>query len=183
MDIKFDKHNFRKHSDRNKELIRKSLDECGAGRSILVDNENEIIAGNGVYEQAKAQGIPVKVVETDGSELVVVKRTDLSTNDERRKKLALADNATADNVEWDDEALHMDFDTDELDGWGIDIESQSQGQEPFDEVEEKKIDPFGKNFILLEYAPSYHAEVMDTLAQLRDKEYVQITQALGGHAE
>ena len=33
--IKFDKRNYRIHSDENKELIKKSLLECGAGRSIL----------------------------------------------------------------------------------------------------------------------------------------------------
>ena len=51
--IKFDKRNYRKHNDKNKELINKSLEECGAGRSRLIDAENEIIAGNGVFEQAK----------------------------------------------------------------------------------------------------------------------------------
>lgn len=52
-DIKFDKNNYRIHGAENKSLIKKSLEDCGAGRSILIDNENEIIAGNGVYEQAK----------------------------------------------------------------------------------------------------------------------------------
>ena len=83
--ITFDHNNYRKHSDKNKSLIRKSLKECGAGRSIITDKNGEIIAGNGVYEQAKALNIPVKIVETDGSELVVVKRTDLETDDEKRK--------------------------------------------------------------------------------------------------
>lgn len=121
-DIKFDKRNYRKHSDKNKAMISKSLSECGAGRSILIDSEGEIIAGNGVYEQAKAKGIPVKVVETDGSELVVVKRTDLKTEDEKRKKLALADNATSDRVEWDMDTISVDFDDCELGEWGIECE-------------------------------------------------------------
>lgn len=73
--IKYDKKNYRKHSDKNKELINKSLKECGAGRSIVIDNENEIIAGNGIYEQAQKLGIKTKIIETDGSELVVVTRT------------------------------------------------------------------------------------------------------------
>lgn len=42
MEIKFDKRNYRKHNDKNKTLINKSLEECGAGRSILIDNEGEI---------------------------------------------------------------------------------------------------------------------------------------------
>lgn len=119
-EIKFDKRNYRKHDDRNKALLKKSLDECGAGRSILIDKEGEIIAGNGIYEQAKELNIPVKVVETDGSELVVVKRTDLATDDEKRKRLAVMDNSTSDSSEFDLEALTEDFDIDELKEIGLD---------------------------------------------------------------
>lgn len=121
--IKFDKRNYRKHNDRNKELIKKSLEECGTGRSIVIDNEGEIIAGNGVYEQAQALNIPVKVIETDGSELVVVKRTDLNTDDEKRKKLAVMDNSTSDSSEFDLELLSVDFEVPELKDMGIDIPS------------------------------------------------------------
>lgn len=118
-EIKFDTNNFRKHSDTNKKLINKSLRECGAGRSVLVDNEGSLIAGNGVYEQAQALGIPVRIVESDGRELVVVKRTDLQTDDAKRKKLALADNAVSDKVEWDFEQIKiadLDFNVED---WGI----------------------------------------------------------------
>lgn len=96
MQISFDKRNYRKHSDKNKTLINKSLKECGAGRSIVIDNEDNIIAGNGIYEQAQKLKMPVKVIETDGSELVVVKRTDLATDDDKRKQLAVMDNSTSD---------------------------------------------------------------------------------------
>lgn len=121
--IKFDKRNYRKHNDRNKELIKKSLEECGAGRSIVIDKNDEIIAGNGIYEQAQALNIPVKVIETDGSELVVVKRTDLATEDEKRKKLAVMDNSTSDSSEFDLELLSVDFEVPELKDMGIDIPS------------------------------------------------------------
>ena len=128
-EIKFDKRNYRKHNDRNKELIRKSLNECGAGRSIVIDNNNEIIAGNGIYEQAQELGIKTKIIETDGSELVVVKRTDLSTEDEKRRKLAIMDNSTSDSSEFDIELLSVDFEMPELKDMGIDIP----------EIKEKKL--------------------------------------------
>lgn len=121
MEIKFDQRNYRKHSDKNKELINKSLEECGAGRSILIDNENEIIAGNGVFEQAQALNIPVKVIETDGSELIAVKRTDLNTDDEKRKRLAVMDNSSSDTSEFDISLLQEDFDVPDLQEMGIDI--------------------------------------------------------------
>lgn len=119
--IKQDSRNYRRHNDRNKELIRKSLNECGAGRSIVIDNDNEIIAGNGIYEQAKELGIKTKIVETDGSELVVVKRTDLSTEDEKRRKLAIMDNSTSDSSEFDVELLKVDLSIPELNDMGIEI--------------------------------------------------------------
>lgn len=121
-EIKFDAHNYRKHSDKNKNLINKSLKECGAGRSIVIDNNNEIIAGNGIYEQAQKLGIKTKIVETDGSELVVVKRTDLATGDEKRKQLAVMDNSTSDSSEFDFELLQDDFDIEELEDWGLNVD-------------------------------------------------------------
>lgn len=120
-EIKFDKRNYRLHNDENKRVIKKSLKELGAGRSIVIDNDGEIIAGNGVYEQAKKLGIKTKIVETDGSELVVVKRTDLATSDDKRKKLALADNAASDTSEWADELLREDWTPEVLADFGIKI--------------------------------------------------------------
>ena len=103
--IMIDPRNARKHGERNKETIRASLEKCGAGRSIVVDNENVIIAGNGVYEQARELGIKPRIIETDGRELVVIKRTDMTNDDNRRKLLALADNRTAELAEWNESEL------------------------------------------------------------------------------
>lgn len=127
--IKFDAHNYRRHNDRNKKLIKKSLEELGAGRSILLDAENEIVAGNGVFEQAKALKIPVKIVETDGSELIAVKRTDLLTDDDKRKKLAVMDNSTSDSSEFDIDLLSVDFSLPELKELGVDILDDTEIEE------------------------------------------------------
>lgn len=117
--VKFDKRNYRKHGDRNKKLIRKSLDELGAGRSIVIDAEGEIIGGNGVFEAWGDR--PIKVIESDGSELVVVQRTDLKTDDEKRKKLAIMDNSTSDTSTWDMSLLQADFDIPDLADLGVDV--------------------------------------------------------------
>ena len=117
--IKLDSKNYRVHPDKNKMIIDKSLKELGAGRSILIDSENEIIAGNGVFEQAEKQNIKIKIVETDGTELIAVKRTDLKTNDKKRKKLALIDNHSTDTSNFDFDAINVDFEEVELEEWGI----------------------------------------------------------------
>lgn len=123
-DIKFDKRNYRKHNSQNKDLIKKSLKECGAGRSIVIDNNDEIIAGNGIYEQAQKLGIKTKIIETDGSELVVVKRTDLNTDDEKRRQLAVMDNTTSDTSEFDYDLLKADFAIDDLLDFGVSVETE-----------------------------------------------------------
>ena len=79
-EIKFDALNYRTHDEKNLKLIKKSLKELGAGRSIVIDAEGEIIAGNATYKQARELGLPVQVIETDGKRLIVVKRTDLKTH-------------------------------------------------------------------------------------------------------
>ena len=125
-DLIQDEHNYRKHSEENKRRIRKSIDEAGIGRSVVVDADGVLIAGNGVASVIDGD-TPVRVIETDGTELVVVKRTDLHEGDERRKKLALADNATSDEVEWDMEAIEADgWKQDELEDWGV-VECNDQG--------------------------------------------------------
>lgn len=139
--IKFDAHNFRKHSAENKKMIHDSLAELGAGRSVVVDKENELIAGNGVYEQAQKLGMPVRIVETDGTELVVVKRTDLATDDAKRKKLAAADNAIADNVEWNAEELRLHLDAPTIEALHIELPPIEPTVNP---------DEFGEEFSLPE---------------------------------
>lgn len=118
-DIQLDPRNYRRHSKENKELIKKSLTECGAGRSILMDNKGQLIAGNGVFEQAKKLNIPTKIVQTDGSELVVVQRTDLAPEDIKRKKLAIMDNSASDSSEFDVALLVEDFSVEQVKELGV----------------------------------------------------------------
>lgn len=98
-----DDHNFNKGTAKGQELLEKSFEELGAGRSILVDKDNRIIAGNKSQKAAIEKGISeVIVVETEGDELVAVKRTDIELESEEGRKLALADNVTASvNLSWD----------------------------------------------------------------------------------
>jgi len=144
-DIKFDKRNYRKHGDRNKKLIEKSLKECGAGRSIVVDADGEIIAGNGIYEAAQKAKIPVREVETDGTELVVVRRTDLHTDDDKRKQLAIMDNSTSDSSEFDLELLQEDFEIPDLKDWGLDLKELNEPSEILQDELPEEVEPSAKS--------------------------------------
>ena len=39
-ELKYDPRNYRIHTDKNKRLIKKSLEDCGTGRSILLERKN-----------------------------------------------------------------------------------------------------------------------------------------------
>lgn len=126
--LRVDPNNYRLHPDNNKQLIKRSLRDNGAGRSIVVDNTGCSIGGSGVLEQAEALGLKKRLVETDGSELVVVVRKDIAPDDPRRKMLALADNATTDQSVWDIEDLQANFSTEELASWEVELpEVDAQG--------------------------------------------------------
>lgn len=105
-DLKSDYKNARKRTDRSANLIAESLQRYGAARSIVIDEDNRILAGNGTIEGAKAAGIKnVRVIETDGTEIIAVKRTGLS--EDEKIGLALADNRTSDLSDWDKDMLQQ----------------------------------------------------------------------------
>jgi len=115
-DLKYDHKNARRRTDRSSTLIAESLKRYGAARSIVIDEENRILAGNGTIEGAKSIGIKkVRVIETDGSEIIAVKRTGL--NEEDKIGLALADNRTSDLSEWDGAMLHQLSEEHDISTW------------------------------------------------------------------
>ena len=106
-----DAKNANKGTERGRYMVEASLRETGAGRSILLDKDGRIIAGNKTFEAASDIGLPVRVVETDGTELVAVKRTDLDLDDDTgtARKLAYYDNRTSSvDLAWDVEQILAD---------------------------------------------------------------------------
>jgi hypothetical protein len=70
----------------------------------LVDAAGRVIAGNKTVQAAAALGLPIQVVDSDGESLVVVRRRDLDLSEQggRARKLAFADNRTAElGLDWD----------------------------------------------------------------------------------
>jgi hypothetical protein len=89
-------------------MLEDSLRNLGAGRSVLVDREGRVIAGNKTVETARKLGLKqIAVVETDGETLVAVRRRDLDlTSDRKAAELAVADNRVAEvDLDWNPEVL------------------------------------------------------------------------------
>lgn len=109
-DLKPDKKNANKGTQRGRGMVEASLRETGAGRSIVVDKDGRIIAGNKTLEAWADIASPddVVIVPTDGSKLVVVQRQDLDLNDDTgmARKLAFYDNRAGEvGLEWDADEL------------------------------------------------------------------------------
>jgi len=103
-DLKPDPKNARRHNSRNIGMIVDSLQKVGAARSIVIDQDNVILAGNGVIEAAAEAGIErVRIIEADGNEIIAVRRSGLT--DEQKLKLSVFDNRTSELAEWNTDVL------------------------------------------------------------------------------
>ena len=128
-----DDKNFNKGTQYGDHLMDESLRKFGLGRSILIDKNNRIIAGNKTAEKAADIGFTdVVVVEVDGNQLVAVKRKDIDLDSAKGRELALADNATGKaNLCFDtdlimQEAEKFDFDPED---WGVPMEQPEEEQQ------------------------------------------------------
>jgi len=105
-DIAPDNRNANKGTERGAGMLEHSLRTYGAGRSILLDKNNRVIAGNKTLEQASQIGLDVLVVDSDGTKLIAVRRTDVNLDSVAGRELAIADNRTSEvGLSWDVEAL------------------------------------------------------------------------------
>ena len=143
-DIIPDDHNFNAGTEKGREMIEKSFRELGAGRSILLDKNNRIIAGNKSQQAAIATGITkVRIVDTEGDEIVAVRRRDVDLDSKVGRELAFADNATQQvSLAWDEAELQQaaqDYGLD-IDEWGVELpetanttDEQNADEDDFDE--------------------------------------------------
>lgn len=107
-DLTPDDRNANAGTPRGRGLVETSLQKYGAGRSILVDRNGKVIAGNKTSEAAAAIGLEgLVVVQTTGNQLVVVQRTDLDLDeDTAARELAIADNRAGElGLEWNVDVL------------------------------------------------------------------------------
>jgi len=110
-DLTPDSENARLHSPRNIGMVVDALGQVGAARSIVIDENGVVLAGNGVLEAAALAGIEaVQVVDADGETIVAVRRAGLTP--EQKKKLAYFDNRATDLSSFDPEQIVADMEAD-----------------------------------------------------------------------
>ena len=107
-----DPHNANRGTERGLYMIERSVGEVGLARSIVAASDDTVPAGNKTLESAAEAGFEdVIEVETDGTQLVVVKRRDWqSVDDEQARLYAYYDNRSSEvGLDWDDEQIVEDL--------------------------------------------------------------------------
>lgn len=117
-ELRQDETNANKGTQRGRAMLETSVRRYGAGRSVLADKNNRLIAGNKTFEAAEQAGIEeVILVPFTGKQLVVAQRTDLDLEtDVEAKELGVVDNqAGSVGLAWDATNLQ------ELEKQGVDM--------------------------------------------------------------
>lgn len=104
--LKHDPRNARQHTPRTLSTIERSLNRDGFGRSILLAKDGTIIAGNATTDAAINAGLEnVRIIDSDGTEVIAVRRTDIEPGSAEFTHLAIADNRAAEHSSFSPEVL------------------------------------------------------------------------------
>ncbi len=120
-DLVKDDKNFNKGTEYGTQVLKESIEKYGAGRSILIDKNGKVIAGNKTLQAAVEAGQVndnVLLIETDGKDLVAVQRSDLDLDsDITARELAFVDNRASEvGLNWDYELVGSSLDNLEIPG-------------------------------------------------------------------
>ena len=124
-----------------------------------IDEQNVVLAGNGVTEAAAEAGITkVRVVEASGNEIIAVRRRGLS--DEQKRALAIYDNRTAELAEWNPEQLKADQAAGlSLEPWFTEREQTVVLGEKGARDEEASTDELGSQYLVVITCPNEQEQV------------------------
>jgi hypothetical protein len=94
-DLKPDPENANRGTERGREILTESVEECGWGRGAVSD---------------KQKNAKIRTVHTDGNTLVVVQRVDLDLRTQpKARKLSYYDNRSSElGLRWDAERIQLD---------------------------------------------------------------------------
>ncbi|HNT74384.1 MAG TPA: hypothetical protein PKH77_05125 [Anaerolineae bacterium] len=188
-DIQEDEQNANLGTERGAFALQESLVRYGPARSIVVDRQGRLIAGEKTKRTAEKLGLPIEVVKTRGDKLVVVQREDLDLEEDGglARALSIADNRTAElNLAWDAQAIVAEVDA------GLDLsaffyereleqltgearlaelaEDEEAGEDELDPVPEMAIQPFEHyDYVVFFFRNSWDwAQVLDLLGIARE---------------
>ena len=115
-----DDKNNNKHTAYGMDLLEKSVNKVGIIESITVSNDDKIISGNARHEIfGKNFTKEALVIETDGTQPIIIKRTDIESDTKQFYEASILANTTSKkNIDFDNEVIEqlaVDYDIDVVD--------------------------------------------------------------------
>lgn len=121
-----DEKNANKGTKTGKTALAASLKKFGAARSLVIDGQGRVVAGNKTRDALRAAGVEeVLIVESDGKTAVAVQRPDwdLSSDTSLAREYAFADNRVGElDLDWDIELVRDAADDIDLSDWWSDAQ-------------------------------------------------------------
>jgi len=166
------------HTAYGMDLLEKSVNKVGIIESITVSNDDKIISGNARHEViGKNFDKEALVIETDGTQPIIIKRTDIESDSKKFYEASILANTTAKkNIEFDldvVDSLVEEFGIDAVD-LGVDLEDNQEMQKG--NIIKENIKPFIKTHILLSFPPEkmiYIQDLIENITQIEGVEYEQ----------
>jgi hypothetical protein len=174
-----DDKNFNRHTEEGMALLKKSVSEIGVIESITVASDGKIISGNAreeTFNEVLGDVEPI-VVETDGTQPVVIKRTDIDSGTDKFYKAAILSNTTA------NKNINLDFELIKevaVEEYHIDVKDLGIACEVDDiDIEIKKIntEPYIRTHVLISFPPDKIVEIQEYLEKIKQNKFVEYEQA------
>jgi|AntDeeMinimDraft_5_1070356.scaffolds.fasta_scaffold06295_4 ParB-like chromosome segregation protein Spo0J len=137
--------NPKEHPEEQINKIASSIKNYGFTVPIVVDEDNEIIAGHGRYEAAR---------KLELEELPVIRRDDL--NKAQVKGLRLSDNRVTES-EWNYEQLAVEFEELEFDDYDLELTG----------FNEEEINDITENYDIPEEEPEFDESIADEVEMIK----------------
>ena len=131
-------------------------------RPIVVDSEMMVLGGN--MRLKALQELKIKDIPDNW-----VKKADELT-DEEKKRFIISDNVGF--GEWDWDVLANEWDSDQLEEWGLDLPDLNKVIKKKEELKD-----FARSHVLISYHPDQHMQIQRILIQLNDIENIEIETA------
>jgi DNA modification methylase len=142
-DFEQDDRNCNRHTEKGMELLENSIKKVGVIESITVSSDDKIISGNArqeIISEVLGEDAEPIIIKTDGTQPIILKRTDIQSGTKQFYEAAILANTTAkQNINLDIELI-QEIAIDYLD---VDIDIIELGVDVFNDIDFNSFDKSG----------------------------------------
>lgn len=142
--VKLDSRNTNKHTKQGLVALNSSVEQVGVIEAITISNDDVVISGNARHGViGKKLGKDAILIETDGTQAIYIKRTDIESGTKEFHKASILANTVAQaNQDFDVELIEelaeeFEFELEEV---FVEVETNNENEEEDDEDEDEEVE-------------------------------------------